>query len=192
MFRGRIQLQLVLSFIWHQVCDHIWGVESIKNGGGRWISLCAEYFRSERVLQRPTSAAIWEFSSDFGKSVSGVFLEWWDERKSLGESRVTQFLRRSRTMAEWQPEEDGLRQILEILRESQSPNTVVQMKVQQVRWSSTRASFLLSARLKSISVLSVMYCLFLLSFSSESRWVESLPGFHEVSIVRSHEVQPGR
>ena len=39
-------------------------------------------------------------------------------------------------MDEWQPEQEGLRQIIEILRESQSPNTLVQRKVQEVRWIS--------------------------------------------------------
>jgi hypothetical protein len=34
-------------------------------------------------------------------------------------------------MDEWQPEQEGLRQIIEILRESQSPNTLVQRKVQE-------------------------------------------------------------
>ena len=32
----------------------------------------------------------------------------------------------------WQPEENGLRQILELLRESQSPDTATQRLVQQV------------------------------------------------------------
>ena len=35
-------------------------------------------------------------------------------------------------MAVWQPEETGLQQILELLRESQSPDTATQRAVQQV------------------------------------------------------------
>ena len=35
-------------------------------------------------------------------------------------------------MAGWQPEEQGLQQILQLLRESQSPDTATQRIVQQV------------------------------------------------------------
>ena len=35
-------------------------------------------------------------------------------------------------MAMWQPEENGLRQILQLLKESQSPDTETQRAVQQV------------------------------------------------------------
>ena len=35
-------------------------------------------------------------------------------------------------MAAWQPEEAGLQQILQLLRESQSPDTATQRVVQQV------------------------------------------------------------
>ena len=33
----------------------------------------------------------------------------------------------------WQPQDDGLRQILQLLKESQSPDNVTQRAVQQVR-----------------------------------------------------------
>lgn len=36
---------------------------------------------------------------------------------------------------EWKPEEEGLRQILTLLKESQSPDTVTQRAVQQVSFS---------------------------------------------------------
>lgn len=32
----------------------------------------------------------------------------------------------------WQPQEEGLRQIIQLLKESQSPDTVIQRTVQQV------------------------------------------------------------
>lgn len=38
----------------------------------------------------------------------------------------------------WQPEENGLRQILELLRESQSPDTTTQRLVQQVSFKQLR------------------------------------------------------
>ena len=38
-------------------------------------------------------------------------------------------------MATWQPEQAGLQQILQLLRESQSPDTATQRVVQQVRLS---------------------------------------------------------
>ena len=36
----------------------------------------------------------------------------------------------------WQPDQDGLQQIIQLLKESQSPNTEVQRAVQQVSFAS--------------------------------------------------------
>jgi len=43
----------------------------------------------------------------------------------------------------WQPEESGLQQILQLLRESQSPDTATQRIVQQVsfRWGEHSIAF---------------------------------------------------
>ena len=40
------------------------------------------------------------------------------------------------TKMAWQPEENGLRQILQLLKESQSPDTATQRNVQQVSFCS--------------------------------------------------------
>lgn len=37
---------------------------------------------------------------------------------------------------EWQPDEQGLQQVLQLLKDSQSPNTVTQKAVQQVSYCS--------------------------------------------------------
>lgn len=38
---------------------------------------------------------------------------------------------------EWQPDEQGLQQVLQLLKDSQSPNTVTQRAVQQVSFCSS-------------------------------------------------------
>lgn len=39
---------------------------------------------------------------------------------------------------EWQPDEQGLQQVLQLLKDSQSPNTVTQRAVQQVSFCNLR------------------------------------------------------
>lgn len=50
---------------------------------------------------------------------------------------------------EWQPDEQGLQQVLQLLRDSQSPNTATQRAVQQVS-SSTQPIFAASYSSKGI------------------------------------------
>lgn len=51
-------------------------------------------------------------------------------------ARVTVVLLENTMKMAWQPQEEGLRQILTLLKESQSPDTATQRAVQQVSFSS--------------------------------------------------------
>lgn len=53
---------------------------------------------------------------------------------------------------EWKPEQDGLRQILTLLKESQSPVTATQRAVQQVSFLMSTMSMLITACLFFVSV----------------------------------------
>ena len=52
------------------------------------------------------------------------------------------FIRGSKMECEWKPDEQGLQQILQLLKESQSPDTSTQRSVQQVSFSSARRGWL--------------------------------------------------
>lgn len=58
-----------------------------------------------------------------------------------GRLRVTVVLLKNTMKMAWQPQEEGLRQILTLLKESQSPDTATQRAVQQV-------SFRLTAKMR--------------------------------------------
>lgn len=50
---------------------------------------------------------------------------------------------------EWQPDEQGLQQVLQLLKDSQSPNTVTQRAVQQVSYYSVVLGCISKHSLKS-------------------------------------------
>lgn len=55
-----------------------------------------------------------------------------------GRLRVTVVLLKNTMKMAWQPQEEGLRQILTLLKESQSPDTATQRAVQQVSFRPSR------------------------------------------------------